>query len=122
MLPKSTPVNVAEVFLSGMIERKQDVKNKQVYEYDFVTGVRKLLNQKMRCAETEKVLDMLSEYITKKMGLSFKSFTSLLLSLSELSQENQENLLPFAYVTLEVLNNLGGKYAEFAKKNRNKIT
>jgi formylglycine-generating enzyme required for sulfatase activity len=113
MLPKSTPVNVAEVFLSGMIERK---KNRQVHEYEFVEGVRKLLNQAMRLAETEKVLDVVSEYIADKMGLSFKSFTALLLKLPDLSQEKKENLLPFAHVAAEVLRNLGGKYADFAEE------
>lgn len=107
MLPQSTPVNVAEVFLSGMIEKKQN-------EYDFVDGVRKLLNQAMCLAETEKVLDVVSEYIADKMGLSIKSFTSLLLNLPDLSQEQQVNLLPFAHVATEVLRNLGGRYKEFA--------
>jgi formylglycine-generating enzyme required for sulfatase activity len=113
MLPKSTPVNVAEVFLSGMVQRKE---NKQVNEYEFVEGVRKLLNQAMRLGETEKVLDVVSEYIADKMGLSFKSFKALLLKLPDLSQEKQENLLPFAHVAVEVLRNLGGKYADFAEK------
>ncbi|BAY21533.1 hypothetical protein NIES2100_12880 [Calothrix sp. NIES-2100] len=108
MLPKSTPVNVAEVFLSGMIERKKN-------EYDFVEGVRKLLNQAMRLAETENVLDVVSEYIAEKMGLSLKSFTALLLNLPDFSQEKQVNLLPFAHVAVEVLRNLGGNYAEFAE-------
>ncbi len=114
MLPKSTPVNVAEVFLSGMIERKKDAKNQEVYEYDFVPGVRKLLNQAMPLSETEKVLDVVSEYIAEKMGLSIKSFTARLLKLSDLSQKKQENLLPFAHVAKEVLHNLGEEYAEFA--------
>ena len=57
MLPKSTPVNVAEVFLSGMIERKKDVKNQELqelYEYDFVAEVRKLLNQAMPIGKQKK--------------------------------------------------------------------
>jgi formylglycine-generating enzyme required for sulfatase activity len=127
MLPKSTPVNVAEVFLSGMIERKkniaspislhqEEVKNREVREYEFVAGVRKLLNQAMRLAETEQVLDVVSEYIAEKMGLSMKSFTALLLNLPDLSQKQQEDLLPFAHVAAEVLQNLGGKYADFAKE------
>jgi formylglycine-generating enzyme required for sulfatase activity len=127
MLPKSTPVNVAEVFLSGMIERNKDVssaisvhkkgvKNREVNEYDFVAEVRKLLNQAMRLTETEKALDVVSEYIAEKMGLSFKSFTALLRHVPHLSQEQQENLLPFAHITVEVLRNLGGKYAELAEE------
>lgn len=127
MLPKSTPVNVAEVFLSGMIERKQntssvslhqgDVKNQEVHEYNFIAGVRKLLNQAMRLAETEQVLDVVSEYIAEKMGSFYiKSFTALILSLPDFSQEEQQNLLPFAHIATEVLRNLGGRYAEFAEE------
>ncbi|WP_427157197.1 SAV_2336 N-terminal domain-related protein [Aliinostoc sp. HNIBRCY26] len=118
MLPQSTPINVAEVFLSGMITKKQNdpVSVAWHYEYDFVEGVRKLLNQAMLLAETENVLDVVSEYIAEKMGLSLKTFTSLLLNLPDLSAEQQENLLPFAHVTTEVLRNLGGRYAEFAEK------
>jgi formylglycine-generating enzyme required for sulfatase activity len=115
MLPKSTPVNVAEVFLSGMIERKKN-DSSEINEYDFVVGVRKLLNQAMRLAETERVLDVVSEYIAEKMGLSMKSFTALLLNMPYLSQEQQVNLLPFAHVRAEVLRNLGGKYAELAEQ------
>ena len=70
----------------------------------------------MPIGETEKVLDVVSEYITEKMGRSIKSFTALLSRLSDLSQENQKNLLPFAHVAVEVLSNLGGEYAEFAKQ------
>lgn len=118
MLPKSTPVNVAEVFLSGMIARKKNVASPVSLhnEYDFVEGVRKLLNQAMRLAETENVLDVVSEYIAEKIGLSMKSFTALLLNMPNLSEEKQENLLPFAHVATEVLHNLGGQYAEFAEK------
>jgi formylglycine-generating enzyme required for sulfatase activity len=114
MLPKSTPVEVAEVFLSGMIERKKDVKNQEIYEYDFVAGVRKLLNQAMPIGETEKVLDKVSEYIAEKTP--FKTFTALLLNLDKFPQEKQENLLPFARITKEVLYNLGGEYAKFANE------
>ncbi len=114
MLPKSTSVNVAEVFLSGMIEKKNN--DREVDEYNFVPGVRKLLNQAMRLGETEKVLDVVSEYIAEKMGLSIKSFTALLLETRNLNLEKQNNLLPFANIAVEVLRNLGGKYAEFAEE------
>ncbi|PAX60147.1 hypothetical protein CK510_03460 [Brunnivagina elsteri CCALA 953] len=70
----------------------------------------------MRLAETENVLDVVSEYIAEKIDSPFKSFTALLSNLSNLSQEQQVNLLPFAHVATEVLHNLGGKYADFAKK------
>jgi formylglycine-generating enzyme required for sulfatase activity len=129
LLSKSTPVHVAEVFLSGMIERKkEDEKSSNIsllfkqdkarskHQYDFVPGFRKLLNQAMPLGETEKVLDVLSEYIAENLGLSIKSFTALLLRQQDLTKEQQEQILPFAHVAIEVLNNLGGEYAEFAQE------
>ena len=74
LLNKSTSVHVAEVFLSGMIEGKKD--EKEIKQYDFVPGVRKLLNQAMPIAETEKVLDKISEYIAKNLGYDIKTFTT----------------------------------------------
>ena len=126
---KSTPVNVAEVFLSGMIQRinasdnsqplcgsqKSKVKS-QNPQYDFVPEVRKLLNQATRLGETENVLDVVSSYIADNLGLSIKSFTALLLRHQDLSPEQQEQILPFATVTIEVLKNLGGEYANFAEQ------
>ncbi|KST65485.1 hypothetical protein BC008_41900 [Mastigocoleus testarum BC008] len=38
-------------------------------QYDFIPGVRKLLNQATRLGETENVLDKLSEYIVRELGL-----------------------------------------------------
>jgi formylglycine-generating enzyme required for sulfatase activity len=110
MLPESTPVNVAEIFFSGMIERNEN-------EYDFVKGVRKLLNQSMPLPETEKLLDVISEYIAKNISSSIKTFTALLLNLDNIldrKPDKQETLLPFAEIALEVLKNLGGEYATFA--------
>ncbi|WP_153009668.1 hypothetical protein [Mastigocoleus testarum] len=74
---KSTPVNVAEVFLSGMIRRTNTSGNNisenntsdSEPQYDFIPGVRKLLNQATRLGETENVLDKLSEYIVRELGL-----------------------------------------------------
>lgn len=119
---RSSPVHVAEVFLSGMIERKEAAPHQpnflteETHRYDFVGGVRKLLNQAMPLGETTQVLDVLSEYIADNLGLSIKTFTALLSRQQDLSPENQEKILPYAYVAVEVLRNLGGQYADFAEK------
>ncbi len=113
---KSTPVNVAEVFLSGMLQRVNASDLGQNPQYDFVPEVRKLLNQATRLGETENVLDVVSSYIAENLGLSIKSFTALLLRHQDLSKEQQEQILPFARVAIEVLQNLGGEYADFAKE------
>ncbi|MDJ0772842.1 MAG: SAV_2336 N-terminal domain-related protein [Mastigocoleus sp. MO_167.B18] len=86
---KSTPVNIAEVFLSGMIERTNTSGNNTSHsepQYDFIPGVRKLLNKATRLGETENVLDKLSEYIVRELGLpsSIKTFSALLIAIPRL--------------------------------------
>ncbi len=119
---KSTPVNVAEVFLSGMIQRTNATKTVHNPQYDFVPGVRKVLNQATRLGETENVLDVLSSHIADNLGLSIKSFTALLSNHQNFTPEQQEEILPFAEVTIEVLKNLGGEYADFAQEVAPNIT
>ena len=113
LLNKSTSVHVAEVFLSGMIEGKKD--EKEIKQYDFVPGVRKLLNQAMPIAETEKVLDKISEYIAKNLGYDIKTFTAFLRNPPQIPEDQETIFLPFARIAVEVLSNLGGKYADFVE-------
>lgn len=68
LLPTSTPVNVAEVFLSGMVQRNEPAEDNSLIKYDFVPGARKLLNLAMRLDDTEKVLDVISADIAKNLG------------------------------------------------------
>ncbi len=117
LLPQpATPVPIAEVFLSGMLRRVNASEKGKNPQYDFVPKVRKILNRAMRLDETENVLDVISSYIADNLGLSIKSFTALLLRLPDLSNEQQEQILPFARVAIEVLQNLGGEYANFAQE------
>ena len=120
LLNKSTSVHVAEVFLSGMIEGKKD--EKETKQYDFVPGVRKLLNQKMPIAETEKVLDKISEYIAKNLGYDIKTFTAFLRNPPQIPEEQETIFLPFARIAVEVLSNLGGKYADFVEDIQKNIS
>ena len=113
---KATPVNVAEVFLSGMIRRTNASNRDREPQYDFILEARKLLNQATRLPETENVLDKLSEYIARKLDSSIKTFRALLLEYQKLNEEQKEQVLPFAKVTKEVLENLGGEYTELARR------
>ena len=116
LLPTSTPVHVAEVFLSGMVQRNQAAEDNSIIKYDFVPGARKILNLAMRLDDMEKVLDVISKDIAKNLGLSIKSFTALLLNFPQYDQQQQQELLPFAHIAIEVLENLGGDYAKFAQE------
>ncbi|MDE5120810.1 MAG: formylglycine-generating enzyme family protein, partial [Trichodesmium sp. St19_bin1] len=75
-------------------------------------------NQAMGRNETTAVLDAISEYIAERERIDrpIRSFRALLTLLPQDEEEDREQVLPFAQVAVDVLENLGGEYAEFAKK------
>ncbi|MFG6101660.1 formylglycine-generating enzyme family protein [Leptothoe sp. EHU-05/26/07-4] len=127
LLPQSTPLHVAEVFLSGLIERQQDsaadaeasVPNQGSLfatkrRYEFLPGVRQLLIGTVDMPSAEIVLNEISTYIGKKLGKSIYSFTALLRLEEELGDVGEE-FLTFATVTKQALRRLGGRYAELVR-------
>ncbi|MFM6661553.1 MAG: SUMF1/EgtB/PvdO family nonheme iron enzyme, partial [Microcystis panniformis] len=78
--------------------------------------VRQVLNDAIGRRQTNKVLDAISQYIAGEIKSPIRSFAALLTLLPTYPPEQREKILPFAQVSIEVLRNLGGEYAEFAKK------
>ena len=113
LLPEATPVHVAEVYMGGILESEMVG---ELRRYQFRDGVRRLLNQAMAQYETRDVLDTISRYIAEEIDRPIRSFTALLALLPNYSRDDLEKVLPFAEVAVEVLENLGGEYAEFAAK------
>ena len=113
LLPEATPVHVAEVYMGGILESKVEAGSRI---YQFRDGVRRLLNKAMAQYETEDVLDTISRYIAEEIDRPIRSFTALLALLPTYSEAEQKQILPFAEVAVEVLENLGGEYAEFAEE------
>jgi formylglycine-generating enzyme required for sulfatase activity len=79
-------------------------------------GVRQVLNDAIGRRQTIKVLDAISQYIAGEIKSPIRSFAALLTLLPTYPPEQREKILPFAQVSIEVLRNLGGEYAEFAEK------
>ncbi|MEM1240396.1 MAG: formylglycine-generating enzyme family protein [Cyanobacteria bacterium P01_H01_bin.26] len=125
LLPESSPLHVAEVFLSGLIERvkpetetadrpkhrSQGSLFDQRRHYRFVDDVRELLVDTVRTDSAEEVLNDVSAYIGSKLGKSIYSFMALLRLKEELETAGSE-FLEFATVTKQALRRLGGQYAE----------
>jgi hypothetical protein len=112
-LKTAQPVHVAEVYMGGLLHVTKEDKAGKARVYDFLPGVRKVLNPAMATNETINVLDAVSKYIGDRIGLSVNSFTALIDLLPEI-ETDKEKVLPFAQIAVDVFRNLGGEYADLA--------
>ncbi|NJO51900.1 MAG: formylglycine-generating enzyme family protein [Leptolyngbyaceae cyanobacterium RM2_2_4] len=119
VLQDSTPLHVAEVFMSGLIQREDGSSLDEIVQsrrtsnksYEFVPGVRKLLSSSVSSRVAEAVLNRVSQYIGNKLGRSIYSFTALLMLEQELGEAGETELLQFAQITRESLKHMGSGYA-----------
>jgi len=122
MMPKTPQVYLAEVFLSGLIKRQKtdDSLPSDMVRYEFIEGVRDILISSNFISETvdviSKVCKEVSAFIDKNTGkpLDFQAMIAdpSLADQALFAKDRQ----PFAFISAHVLNRLGGKYAELAKK------
>ncbi len=119
MLPQSSQVHVAEVFLGGILKPLSPIDEgveADKIQYDFVDGVRDLLLDAVPLTESTEVLRKVSEYVAQRAGLSADEFTAMLVNPGSAVDDSSGVLVrPIAQVTAKVLRRLGGKYAELAE-------
>ncbi|MDY7048318.1 MAG: formylglycine-generating enzyme family protein [Microcystis panniformis WG22] len=116
LLNEVRPVHVAEFYMGGLLKPIVENEEGQYRVYDFLPGVRQVLNDAIGRRQTIKVLDAISQYIAGEIKSPIRSFVALLTLLPTYPPEQREKILPFAQVSIEVLRNLGGEYAEFAEE------
>uniref|UniRef100_UPI0035C93E87 SAV_2336 N-terminal domain-related protein n=1 Tax=Plectonema radiosum TaxID=945768 RepID=UPI0035C93E87 len=114
LLKESTQIHVAEVFMSGLLKRLPSSDHPDYIAYEFVDGVRELLRDFVPPHQQISVLDKISEFIRKRLGLSINEFEALLLTHDNNALEAK--IRPFAQLKAEVLRQLGGSYALEAEK------
>ncbi|MCU0568006.1 MAG: formylglycine-generating enzyme family protein [Oculatellaceae cyanobacterium Prado106] len=116
MLPDSTTLHLAEIFMSGLVQREDAAGSSLGKSYRFVPGVQERLVDLADRNEAEQMLDHMSEYIGQKMGRSLYSFTALLMLAKQLEgTEGTEDLAQFARVSTPAIARLGGHYATFVE-------
>jgi formylglycine-generating enzyme required for sulfatase activity len=115
LLTNLTPVHIAEVYNSDLLELENQPTEHRSSRYNFAEGVRGLLNERTPLDETFKVIEALSRRIASTLGFEIDSFTALLSPKSDWTQAQKDAILPFAQITTEVLHRLGGEYAELAQ-------
>jgi hypothetical protein len=119
LLPESRQVHLAEVWLSGLIDRPTEIDNKaraDSMEYLFVHGVRELLLHNLRLSETIDVLNTVSGYIGERLGqpLDFAALVADPTTTGEL--QIAQGYQAFARVAASALRRFGGQYADLAQR------
>jgi formylglycine-generating enzyme required for sulfatase activity len=123
-LKQSQQIHVAEVFMSGLLERRggegesggRGESKVDYIEYEFIDGVRELLLDSVPISKTNSVIDTISEFFARRVGLSVQEFNAYLLNSSQNSGSLEAQIRPFAQIKAQVLRRLGGEYISLAEK------
>ncbi|WP_414581389.1 SAV_2336 N-terminal domain-related protein [Scytonema sp. PCC 10023] len=120
LLSQSSQIHVAEVFMSGLLKPLTSIRqdtDADYIEYEFVEGVRELLLESVPVSKTISVIDNVSEFVAKRLGLSVREFEARLLTpVSQGEDSLKTKIRPFAQLKAQVLRQLGGEYARFAEE------
>jgi tetratricopeptide (TPR) repeat protein len=122
MVPGARPSVLAEVFLGGLLHQVSAPgaaegaagQDPDIVEYDFRPGVRELLLAGLHQRDKLEILAKVSDFVAAKLGSpnDFRAFVSVGDQAPRVLTEH----LPFARVALEVLEGMGGRYAETARR------
>ncbi len=123
MLPESRQIHLAEVFLSGLIERLSPDDpsiHPDAIQYEFADGVRERLLRTILISESvrviEEVFKEVSKFISENIGKPL-DFEAVLADPSMVDEVLiREESQAFANVGASVLRRLGGRYAGLAKR------
>ncbi len=110
----SSAVHVAEIFLSGIVRKIEDDPNPEKRLYDFESGLREKFNRTLPKQEIVSVIDRISIYIARRLGVSLDEFRAMLfVPTSKLESPIAREIGEFARISKTVLQGLGQEYAEF---------
>ena len=123
LLPRSSSVHVTEVLMGGLLKStKPKMKNGVTEEigYEFYRGVREELIKVTPISKTVDVIQCISEFVNRELRLrqSVRNFDAILFNPDV---EIDADYLPFAQITAQTLQLLGGRFAELAQQIYQKI-
>jgi cyanophycinase len=120
MLKDSKQVHVAEVFLGGLLKPLSEIEvdtDPDYVQYGFIDGVRELLVDSVPSSYVLNVVEEVSKFVAKKVGLSLEEFAAVLKNPEQISDSKVvEQVQPFAMVTAQILRRLGEEYAKLVPK------
>ncbi|MER5940297.1 TIR-like protein FxsC [Streptomyces sp. NPDC001928] len=126
MVPSSTPMHLAEIFVSGLLVRRTPAEPGEDPDgvlYDFRDGVRDTLLERLTRTESLLVLEQVIDGVSERVAATFggvTDFGALVIAVKENGGldglELPEGSRAFAEVALAVIGGVGGDYREVAAK------
>ncbi len=115
LLPQSRSVQLAEVFLGGLLQPKSAIAadtNPDTVEYEFIAlESRDILLEDSPVSDSNDVLNAVSRYVAQQMGKNLDQFRAM---LKAPATPEGEQVKPFAELAARILRKLGGDYARLA--------
>lgn len=120
LLVESTPVDVAEILLSGLLKATRTfdfTTDLSSVVFEFVANIRDILLKSLGESRAIAVRDKLLDYITKKLGKSTKEFEAELLTNPQQFRGKEGELLvrAFAMLSVQAYGKLGEEYRQKAE-------
>ncbi|NEO25671.1 MAG: formylglycine-generating enzyme family protein [Kamptonema sp. SIO4C4] len=119
LLPQSRQVQVAEVFLGGLLKPMEGSEitsetDPDRVEYEFVKSeIREIFLKDAPVRDSTDVLNAVSGYVAAQWGKTLDEFMGM---LKRPSEEEREKVRPFAEVTVQILRQLGEEYRQLAEE------
>lgn len=119
LLPESRQVHLAEVWLSGLIDRPARIDQTTPadnIEFFFVNSVRELLHNNLRLGELIDVLSAVSSHVGERLGQPL-DFGALIADPAASGDVHiAQGYHSFARVAASALRRFGGQYADLARR------
>ena len=120
LLRESRQVHVAEVFLGGLLRPLDEIEtdtNPDRVHYDFMHDEIRNILLAGPAQDSVNVLDIVSKHVADNLGKSVKDFVAYLKAPETTEKESdRKQVKAFAEVTTQILKQLGGDYAAFARE------
>jgi hypothetical protein len=124
LTPQAGLAEVAEVMLSGLIQRISAYDPTQHPDnllYDFVEDARAALQHRMLNRDVVRGLEVISAYVSEHIGLAFDFQTWIADPTGASEFPISEDSRPFAEIASAVLHRLGGRFGQLATKIDEKL-
>jgi formylglycine-generating enzyme required for sulfatase activity len=115
LLPGSSPLPVAEVFLGGLLKKapeQPDNASPELVQYTFPDEVRQRLLDVLPKVDAIEVIEAVSKHVADRLNCTLADFRALLLSPDLKDEADRYGLRSFAQMTAQILRRVGPEFKD----------